>query len=439
MAKAFKKKGNPTEAIPVATTIEKVGDTEYGVADYMGRKTYFEKDDNGAFSIPSQDSELNPHFFPGYDKKSGTIDNSAAVQRPDILTPGQEKKVGKAFRKEITFNKSMDKAGQYNVGENEMLRNDQDPNNPQFASIGFVPFANNLMPGDESFLASMRDATFAEQNFNQEEIDQNIGNMMRQNGWSYEQAYQSVYGAAPTGAVPEQFAKMQSNRQNAMAGGNQQAQIRALVAYGMPLADATSQITSGTPVNQTVLPAGAGMGMVNGQRQVIMPSEDMNYTPDRFQKSSNYTPKTFKKQTTVGNTTPKTSQSVEYNPEFKIDTNPSKYIASPEQRAEYPDAWRIDGKYAYPQNFFSAKIQNYNSPHAAFSKKSQDRPYKRSPEEENWLANDAVLRGIENGTLEPMKPGGDIYKYYEDGWEWYFNKKTNKRDRSLQAVDGTFK
>ena len=33
MAKAFKKKGNPTEAIPVATTVEKVGDTEYGVAD----------------------------------------------------------------------------------------------------------------------------------------------------------------------------------------------------------------------------------------------------------------------------------------------------------------------------------------------------------------------------------------------------------------------
>lgn len=244
MAKAFKKKGNPTETVPVATTIEKVGDVEYGVADYNGRKTYFEKDDNGAFSIPSQDSELNPHLFPGYNPKSGTIDNSNATSTPDILTPSQEKKIGKAFRKEIQFNKSLEKAGQYNIGEQEMLRNDQDPNNPQYASMSFVPFANNVMPGDEAFLASMRDATFAQQNFNQEEIDQNIGNMMRQNGWSYEQAYENVYGTKPTGPVAQKFLDIQSKRQQGLGAGNQQAQIDALVASGMSLEDATKQIES---------------------------------------------------------------------------------------------------------------------------------------------------------------------------------------------------
>jgi hypothetical protein len=41
-----------------------------------------------------------------------------------------------------------------------------------------------------------------------------------------------------------------------------------------------------------------------------MPSEDMNYTPDRFQKSSNYTPKPFRKQTTVGNTTQEVAQPI---------------------------------------------------------------------------------------------------------------------------------
>ncbi len=284
MAKAFKKKGNPTETVPVATTIEKVGDVEYGVADYNGRKTYFEKDDNGAFSIPSQDSELNPHLFPGYNPKTGTIDNSNAVQSADVLTPSQEKKVGKAFRKEIQFNKSLAKSDQYNIGDAEMLRNDQDPNNPQYASMSFVPFANNIMPGDEAFMASMKDATFAQPNFNQEEIDQNIGNMMRQNGWSYEQAYESVYGTKPTGPVAQKFLDIQSKRQEGLTAGDQQAQINALATRWAPFSgqtidlvmnsgEATKQITTGTPVNQTVLPTGAAFGMVNGQRQLIMPSE----------------------------------------------------------------------------------------------------------------------------------------------------------------------
>lgn len=312
MPKAFKK-NKRNETVPTATTIENVGGTEYGVADYMGRKTYFEKDDNGAFSIPSQDSELNPHLFPGYNAKSGTIDNSQAIQKPDILTPRQERIAGKAFRKEVKFNKGLAANQQYNVGDQEMLRNDQDPNNPQYPSLSFVPFANNMMPGDDAFLASMRDATFAQQNFNQEEIDQNIGNMMRQNGWSYEQAYESVYGTKPTGPVAQKFLDIQSKRQEGLTAGDQQAQINALATRWAPFSgqtidlvmnsgEATKQITTGTPVNQTVLPTGAAIGMVNGKRQVIMPSAVFQ-NPEQQSMGGivplNYTPKPWRKPTTV--------------------------------------------------------------------------------------------------------------------------------------------
>jgi hypothetical protein len=502
MAKAFKKKGNPTETIPVATTIEKVGDTEYGVADYMGRKTYFEKDDNGVFSIPSQDSELNPHFFPGYDKKSGTIDNSTAVQRPDILTPSQEKKVGKAFRKEIQFNKSLEKAGQYNIGEQEMLRNDQDPNNPQYASMSFVPFANNVMPGDEAFLASMRDATFAQQNFNQEEIDQNITNMMRQSGMTYDQAYKNIYGNAPTGTVPEKFASLTAQRSNVVPESQEQIdkRINELVTSGLTKEQATSQILSeqnvydpitgkyttriSSPANSVVtkedimnnpkfyggannlnpLPENVFMGygatndVRNDFRSPIIGSE--NYTNIKFR---NEYPKTWK---STPNITIPVAQSANQTVQSVQNTTSNQSVTEslPEDTTDYTFMDWLNAGLSSNDLFGESLAHNSNRPvkSAAWSKnpvslsrlkydisaREQDINPLINPNhkqlisqlsDKEYIKVDKILQGIENGTLEPIEPGGYIYKYFDDGWEWYFNKKTYKRDRSLQHVDGTFK
>ncbi len=250
MANPWKKNKTKSQEVPIATTIENVFGTEYGVADYMGRKTYFEKDDSGAYSILSQNSDLNPHLFPGYDPKKGEIDNSAAVQRPDILTGRQENIARKAFRREASFNKNLAKNNQYNYGDQEMLSVGLDPNNPGNPNLGMVPFANNINPGDLSFIASMSDATFATPNFNQEEIDRDITNMMRGSGFSYQQAYNILYGTNPTGATPEKFATMEQARANSFQQSDQQAQINALVQNGMSLDNATKQVTSGVPINE---------------------------------------------------------------------------------------------------------------------------------------------------------------------------------------------
>lgn len=550
MAKAFKKKGNPTDEIPSVTNTEVVDGVTYGVADYNGRKTYFNMPETDPEKVnyygsgantptPVQDSELNPHLFPGYNPKSGTIDNSNATSTADILTPSQEKKVGKAFRKEITFNKSMatngsndvtqsdldiankarlqlnplatpftmDQANQmlvpkYNVGEQEMLRNDQDPNNPQYASMSFVPFANNVMPGDEAFLASMRDATFAQQNFNQEEIDQNITNMMRQSGMTYDQAYKNIYGNAPTGTVPEKFASLTAQRSNVVPESQEQIdkRINELVTSGLTKEQATSQILSeqnvydpitgkyttriSSPANSVVtkedimnnpkfyggannlnpLPENVFMGygatndVRNDFRSPIIRSE--NYTNIKFR---NEYPKTWK---STPNITIPVAQSANQTVQSVQNTTSNQSVTEslPEDTPHYTAMDWLNAGLRSNDLFGESLAHNSNRSvkSAAWSKnpvslsrlkydisaREQDINPLINPNhkqlisqlsDKEYIKVDKILQGIENGTLEPIEPGGYIYKYFDDGWEWYFNKKTYKRDRSLQAVDGTFK
>ena len=510
MAKAFKKKGNPTDEIPSVTNTEVVNGVTYGVADYNGRKTYFNMPETDPEKVnyygpgtntptPVQDSDLNPHLFPGYNSKTGTIDNSNAVQSADILTPSQEKKVGKAFRKEIQFNKSLATGGvnnvtqaqldatnktrlttnpnalpltmeqvnnmtnpQYNIGDAEMLRNDQDPNNPQYASMSFVPFANNIMPGDEAFMASMKDATFAQPNFNQEEIDQNIGNMMRQNGWSYEQAYESVYGTKPTGPIPTKFtnisqdrnAQRQSHIDSFVSKGmsleeatknadeimgkipdNQGARINALatrwnpfpgqvIDFVMNSGDATKQVTTGTPVNQTVLPAGTFMGYgvhSTGKRDANgkLIYEKNNYQSPIFSSEflspeqqnlgrvvpSNYVPKPFRKQTTITNTTQQVAQPLKNLEQVMIDYD----IRSPQL--------------LLGSNFV------VNSMHRSYANDGSLNPLQVGKNGTITSFTDKINEiksGIENGNLVGIGKDKNIYPFESNGMKWYYNSKTGQ-------------
>jgi hypothetical protein len=239
MAKAFKKKSNNS---PKQFTGGGSGKDYYSglQKETAGGKTYAieptgEKTLLDEEGDPVMDIEMNPHLYPEYTAKFANNPNPDVEIKP---TPGI-----KDTQDQMAWNQKWNR-------QEEASRN-------RSAFRKEVKFQKSLQSSGEEIAGTPKEVA-------QEIIYPGQDNSVWQN---------------PTGATPE---VLQQNR------------INALVSAGMTVEDATKQVTTGTPVNKTVLPEGSTLGTFRGKQTTIMPTPDINRDPNAYKgfaiDMSGYTP-----------------------------------------------------------------------------------------------------------------------------------------------------